>query len=150
MRDLGREEVEEPVELVGVPPHRGRERRRVDVGRLDRPHLHLEATVEPLHPPEDADGVALGEAPVEQLDVVPHATLDPPARVDELDGEVRLAAPRREPPLAGDRVDAVDGPVLDELRDRRHGLSLGPRVGSRAWPTSARFAPSATHSRALR
>ena len=125
MRDLRGEEVEKAVQLLGVAPHRRRELGRVDVGRLDGPHLHLKTAVEPLDPPEDAHGVALGEASVEQLDVVPHTALDPPARVDELDCEVRLTVASRQLALAGNRVDPVDGAILDELRDRRHGLSLG-------------------------
>ena len=125
MRDLGGEEVEEPVELVGVAAERGRQRRRVDVGRLDGAHLHLQPAAEALDPSEDANRVALREAPVEQLDVLPDATLDPAARVDELDREVRLAGPRRETALARDREDAVDRAVLGELRDRGHGASLG-------------------------
>ena len=125
MRDLRGQEVEEPVELVRVPAQRGRQHRGVDVGRLDGAHLHLEPAAEALDPPEHADGVALREATVEQLDVLPDATLDPAAGVDELDREVRLAGARREPALARDREDAVDRAVLGELRDRGHGASLG-------------------------
>ena len=92
MGDLAGEEVEEAVELVGVAAHGRRQLRRIAVRRrLDRAHLHLQPAAEPLHAAEHAHGVALGEAAVEQLDVVPDARLDPPARVDELEREVGRA-----------------------------------------------------------
>ena len=122
--------------------------RRVGVGRLDGTHLHLKPAVEALDPPEDAHGVALGEAPVEQLDVVPDAPLDPPARVDELDREVRLTVARRQLAACGQphRPRRRCGP--------RRAPRSSPRAESRGrlarWPTSARFAPSATHDRARR
>ena len=121
MRQLGGEELEEAVELVGVAPHRGRERGGVGVlDRLDRAHLELEPVAEAVDAAEHADGVALGEAPLEQLDVVPHAGLDPPARVDELEREVGAPGARAQPLLLRDRVDALDDPVVLELRDRAH------------------------------
>ena len=127
VRDLAGEEVEEAVELVGVAAHRRRQLRRVGVRcRLDRPHLHLEPAAEPLDASEHAHGVALGEAAVEQLDVVPDPRLDPPARVDELEREVRSAVLRPAPLLAADGVDALDGAVLGELGDAGHAASLGP------------------------
>ena len=120
MRDLGGEEVEEAVELVRVAPQRRRERGRVAASRrrLERADVELEAVAEALDPAEHPHRVALREARVEQLDVVPDARLDAAARVDELEREVRRAALRAQPPLARDRVDALDDPVLDELRDR--------------------------------
>ena len=93
MRDLGGEELEEAVELVGVAAQRGRERGGIGVGRLDRPHLELQPAVEALHAAEHAHRVALGEPPVEQLDVVPDAPLDPAARVDELDARDTASRP---------------------------------------------------------
>ena len=96
MRDLAGEELEEAVELVGVAAQRGRQRRRIGVRRgLERAHLHLQPAAEPLHAAEHAHGVALRETAVEQLDVVPHARVDPAARVDELEREVRRAVPVR-------------------------------------------------------
>ena len=101
---------------------RRRQLRRVGVlGRLERAHLHLELAAEALDAAEDAHGVALGEARVEQLDVVPDARLDPAARVDELEREVRRAGPRSPPLLPRDREHALDGPVLGELGDGGHG-----------------------------
>ena len=147
MRDLAGEEVEEAVELVGVAAHRRGQPGRVRLRRrLDRPHLHLEPAAEPLDASEHADGVALGEAAVEQLDVVPDPRLDPPARVDELEGEIGGAVLRPAALLAPDGVDALDGAVLGELGDAghavqsraAHGCTLGP------WPTSPRSARSAT------
>jgi len=105
MGDLRGEELEEPVELVRVAAHRRGEVGRVRFGRLDRAHLQLQPSVEALDAREHAHGVALREAPVEELDVVPDATLDPPARVDELEREVRLAVLRRQATLARDRED---------------------------------------------
>ena len=94
MRDLGGEELEEPVELVGIAPQRRHELRRVGVrGCLERTHLHLQAAAEALDPAEHPHGVALREPPIEQLDVVPDARVDPAARVDEL--QRRYAAPFR-------------------------------------------------------
>ena len=148
MRDLGGEELEEAVELVGVAPQRRNERRRIGVrGGLERAHLHLQAAAEALDPAEHAHGVALREAPVEQLDVVPDARVDPAARVDELQCEIRSAVPRPPPVLARHRVHAFDGPVLDQLGDRGHVASLDAWVGSARWPTSPRFVPCATRTR---
>ena len=128
MRDLGGEELEEAVQLVGVAAQRGRQLGRIGVrGGLDGAHLHLEPAAEALHAPEHADGVALLEAAVEQLDVVPDPCLDPAARVDELEREVRRAGPRPAALLARDGVDALDGAVLGELGDRGHAGSLGLR-----------------------
>ena len=125
VRELRGQELEEAVELVGVPAHRRCELGGVGLGRLDRPHLELQAPVEALDAGQHADSVALLEAAVEQLDVVPDAPLDAPARVDELEREVGLAVPRRQAALARDREDTVDRAVLDEVGDRCHGLSLG-------------------------
>ena len=146
--DLAREEVEEAVELVGIAAHRGRQLGGIRVGRgLDGAHLHLEPAAEALHAPEHADGVALGEAAVEQLDVVPDPRLDPPARVDELEREVRRAVLRPPSLLAPDGVDALDGAILGELGDAGHACSLGSPGGTLGpWPTWPRFARSATRS----
>ena len=91
MRELAGEELEEAVQLVRVAAHPRREPGRILLGRLDRADLELQPAVEALDAPEHADGVALREAPVEQLDVVPDPRLDPAARVDELEHEVRSA-----------------------------------------------------------
>ena len=125
-----------------VAPHRRRERRRVDVGRLERPHVELQPVAELLDAAEHAHGVALGEAPVEQLDVVPDARLDAARRVDELEREVRRAGLRAQLALRPHRVDALDDPVLCELGDR-HGSSLRPGPDAEARPSSR---PSAISS----
>ena len=125
MGDLAGEEIEEAVELVGVAAKPGRQLRRIGVrSRLDGPHLHLQPAAEPLHAAEHADCVSLGEAAVEQLDVVPDARVDAAARVDELEREVRGAVLRPPPLLAPDREHALDGPVLGELGDAGHARSL--------------------------
>ncbi len=123
--DLPGEELEEAFELIGVAPERRHQPSRIRVRGLDRPHGELQTTVEPLHASEHTHGVPLAEAAVEKIHVVPHAALDPAARVDELEREVGPPAARREPTLARHREHAVDGAVLDELGDRPHGLSLG-------------------------
>ena len=143
MRDLRHEELEEALELVGVAAHRGRHRRRIDVLRgLERAHFELEPVAEPLDPSEHAHGVALGEARVEELDVVPDPRRDAPARVDELEREIGGAVLRAQPLLLRHRVDALDGAVLLELGDRGHSTESTSRrrsrCGSRPAPPSAR------------
>ena len=130
MGDLGGEELEEALELVGVAAHR----RRSAAGSTpcagsSVPHVELEPVAELLDPAEHAHRVALREARVEQLDVVPHARLDAAARVDELEREVRRAVPRAQPLLARDRVDALDGAVLLELGDGGHAAESRRRGG---------------------
>ncbi len=139
MGDLGGEELEEPVELVRVAAHRRRERGGVFArSGLERADLELEPVAEPLHPPEHVHRVALREPRVEQVDVRPDARLDPAARVDELEREVRSAPARAQPLLAGDGVDALDDPVRSQLGDRAHGASLGGGAAARLgaeWPS---------------
>ena len=55
MRELRGEELEEALELVGVAAHRRRELGGIGLGRLDRPHLELEPSVEALDAAEHAD-----------------------------------------------------------------------------------------------
>jgi hypothetical protein len=132
MRDLGGQEVEEALELVGVAPDRRDQRQRVELGRrLQRADVDLEAVAEPLDPAEHANGVALGKAGVEELDVVPHARLDPAARVDELEREVRCAAARAQPALARHCVRPLDDTLLRQLGDDAHASSLGPATDAR-------------------
>jgi hypothetical protein len=146
MGELRGEELQEALELVGIAPERGRERRGILLGRLDRADVELQPVPELLDAPEHPHGIPLVEAAVEQLDVPPDARLDPAARVDELEREVRRAVLRPPPLLPGDREHAFDDAVRDELGDRRHGRSLGRSpVGTvRPWPTSSRFARCGT------
>src|SRR4051794_40736591 len=131
VRDLGCEELEEAFDLVCVPAQRRRHRRRVDVlRRLERPNVELQAVAEPLDAPQHSYGVAFAEARIEKLDVVPHSCSDPSARVDELEREIRGAVSRAQPLLLRDRVDALDRPVLLELRDRRHWKVITDRMPS--------------------
>ena len=119
--DLGCEELEEAVELVGIAPQGRRERGRVGVlGGLDRPHLHLELPAEALDAAEHPHGVALDEALVEQVDVVPDPGVDAATGVDELECEVRGARPGAPALLPRDCEHAFDGPVFYELGDRGH------------------------------
>ena len=86
MRDLAGEKLEEAVELVCISPQCRNERTGISVGRgLKRAHLQLQPTAEPLHPAEHPHCVTLTETLVEQLDVVPHTRLDPPARIHQLE-----------------------------------------------------------------
>ena len=130
--DLRREELEESLELVGVAAQRRRERGRIGVRGLERAHLELEPVAELLDASEDVHGVALAEARVEQLDVVPHAAGDAAGRVARARAR-GTAAPlaRAQLLLLQHRVDAVDDPVLREVGERRsHELILryGPAV----------------------
>jgi hypothetical protein len=130
--ELAREELEKAVELVGVAAVPGSQRRRSLPGRrLDPADVERVAVAVALDAPEHAHRVTLGEARVEQLHVVPDAALDPPARVDELEREVVCPALRAQPPLARDRVDALDDAVLGQLGDGAHGASLGPKTDGR-------------------
>ena len=131
MRDLGDEELEEARDLVLVAADRRRQRRRVDVGRLERAHVELQPVAELLDAAEHAHRVALAEAAVEQLDVLPDARLDPPGRVDELEREVRRAGLRAQLALRAHGVDGLDDPVLRQLRDR-HAASLPLRPDAEA------------------
>jgi uncharacterized protein (DUF1015 family) len=125
MGELGRHELEETVELVRVPPQPRRQPRGIGVRRLDRPNLELQPVVEALDPAQHANGVSLGEAAVEQLDVVPDPALDAACRVDELEREIGRALSRRPALLARDGVDTLDRPVGSELGDGAHPVSLG-------------------------
>jgi Protein of unknown function (DUF1015) len=128
VRDLAGQKLEEAVQLVGVPAHRGRQLGGVlPLGVLDSTHVELEPVAELVHPAEHANGVALAEARVEQLDVVPDTGLDLPALVDQLESEVVGARLRPPALLSRDRVGALDDAILGEVRDRAHGPSLGPK-----------------------
>jgi hypothetical protein len=132
MDDLGGEELEKAVQLFGVAPHRGREVGRVGLGRgLEGAHVDLEPVAELLDSAEHPHCVALGEAGVEELDVVPDAGVDSPARVDELERKVWRAALRPHSLLARDRVNPFDDPFLGQLCDCAHVASLGPRTDAR-------------------
>ncbi len=130
MRELAREELEEAVELVAVAADRRCELRGVRVVRpLERPHLDLEPVAEALDTAEHADGVALVEAPVQEVDVGPHARVDPAARIDELEREIGRPVLRAQPLLPRDRVDALDDPILGQVGDRVHGAESRVRSG---------------------
>jgi uncharacterized protein (DUF1015 family) len=125
MCDLGGEEVEEAVELVRVAPKRRCERDGIRLGGgFEAPHLELETIAKALDSPEYVDRVAFGEPRVQEIDVVPDPRVDPSARIDELEGEVRCAAARPQPPLARDRVCPLDDPFLGEFRDGAHAASF--------------------------
>ncbi len=117
MGDLAGEELEEPVELLHVAASLRDELARVGLGRLERAHLELQAVAEALHPAEHAHGVSLAEAAVEELDVVPDARLDAPARVDELERQVGAARARAQTLLPRNGEEALDDPVLGQLGD---------------------------------
>ena len=113
MRHLRGQELQEPVQLGRVPPKCRSEIGRIgSLGGLERAHLELKPVAEALHAPEHANRVAFAEAAVQELDVGPDPRLDPPARIDEFERQVRRAALGAPPLLARDRVDALDDPVL--------------------------------------
>src|SRR3954451_24897384 len=122
MRDLSDEELEETLDFVRVAPRLRRQRRGVDVARLDGAHVELEAVAVALAAAEYADGVAFPEPPVEELHVVPDASLDPAGRVHELECEVRRASPGPQPALRLDGEHALDDAILGEVGD--HAPSL--------------------------
>ena len=116
---------------------------RVDLGRLERANVELQAVAELLDAPEHTDRVPLDESSIEQLDVIPDTRLDPARRVDELEREVRGAALRAKLSLGLDGKNTLDDPVCNEVGD--HSASLSVESGSlSACPPSRRFALSAT------
>ena len=137
------EEVEKSLQLGAVPSQRGREGHRVDLGGLERPDVELEPVAELLDPAEHPHRVALGEAAVEELDVVPDPRVDPPARVDQLDREVRRSALRAQPALRLHREHALDDTVGFEVGDHP-AESIGCFGSLRPCPRSTRFPRSAT------
>ena len=120
------------------PPSSSRSRRSagvsvcgIDVRRLERAHVELQPVAELLDAGEHAHRVALCEAAVEQLDVVPHPRLDAAGRVDELEREVRGAGLRAQLALHAHRVDALDDAVLLQLGDRHEAEpTAASRCGS--------------------
>ena len=123
MCDLAGKELKEAVELLGVAPQRGNERAGICVRcRLQRANLQLQPATEPLDATQHPHCVALPEPLVQQLDVVPHARLDPPARIHQLEREIGSAVARPAPLLLGHCEHALHGPVLGELGDAGHAV----------------------------
>jgi Protein of unknown function (DUF1015) len=152
MGDLRGEKLEEAVELLDVTTGFRHQGRRIRLRRLERPHLELQAVTEALDPSEDVHRVPFPEALVEELDVAPDPRIDAPARIDELEREIGAPAAGTKALLAGDRIGALDDPVLCQLRDR-HGAILGPASAASlaAMPLvkpfrALRFAPGAAGS----
>jgi uncharacterized protein (DUF1015 family) len=125
MRDLGGQELEEPVELLHVSPRFGHERGRVGLRGLEGANLQLQAVTEAFHAPEHAHGVAFAETLVEEVHIAPDACVDATARIHELECKIGTPAAGAEPLLAGDGERAFDDPVLGKLRNR-HEPILGP------------------------
>ena len=133
MGQLGAEELEEPVELADVAAQSGRERGGIlALGGLERANLELQPVAIAVDPAENANRVALAEAPVEELDVAPDPRFDSTARVYQLQRQVVRAGSGAPPLLSGDRVHALDHAVLLELGDRAHGPSLGTKTDGTA------------------
>jgi uncharacterized protein (DUF1015 family) len=128
MGDLAGEELEEAIELADIATQGRREQCGVLVGcRLERSHLHLEATAEALDPSEHTDGVTFREAPVEKLDVVPHACFDASARIDQLERQIRGSRASAAALLASDGEHPFHRAILRELADRRHSAESRAR-----------------------
>jgi hypothetical protein len=123
--DLGSEELEETVQFLYVPARLRDERGRIGLGGFERSHLELESVAEALDPAEDMNRVSFVEALVEEVDIAPDPGVDSPARVDELESQIRAAAAGAQALLAGNREGPFDHPVLCQVRDR-HGPILGP------------------------
>ena len=125
VRELGSQELEESVQLVGIATERRRQLGGIlALGRLERADVELESVPVLVNPSQDPHGIALAEPGIEQLDVVPDPRLDLPARVDELQREVVGARLLPPPFLPSDRIRALDDAVLGEVRDRAHRSSL--------------------------
>ena len=82
--------------------------------------------------PEHPHRVALAEARVEQLDVVPDARVDAAARVDELEREVRARRPSSAAAPCRDGVHALDRRGSPPVGDRRHAAESRPSVAGQA------------------
>jgi uncharacterized protein (DUF1015 family) len=135
MRDLACEELQKPVELVRVPTKRGCELSRVRLRRsLERADVDLQSVAKLLDAAEHAYSVSFGEARVQQLDVVPDARVDAPARIHELEREIGRAATRVQAPLPRHRINPLDDPFLREVCDRAHAQILGPKPDARVGP----------------
>jgi hypothetical protein len=128
--DLTGQELEEPLQLVGIAPQRGRKLGGVEILRgLETPNLELEPVTEAVDPPEDAHCIPLGESGVEELDVAPDASLDASAGVDELEREVRRTGASAQALLLRDGVHTLDDPVVLELGNGRHASESRARNG---------------------
>ena len=113
MGHLRSQELQEAVELRRVAAQSRGEIRRIRLlRRLEGTNLELKPVAKALDATEHTNRVAFAEAAVQQLHVGPNPSLDATAWVDELQREVRRAAFRAPPLLAGDRVDALDDPVF--------------------------------------
>ena len=157
MRELRDEEIEEPGELVGVAP---------DVGVSDAGSTSLASSERTSSCSRSRNSrraraphrVALVEASVEQLDVVPHARLDAAGRVDQLEREVRRAGLRAELALRPHRVDPsttrssassaiVTGAVYGRAQMRNPSPSRPSAISSSTAAASSRRQPSAPPGR---
>ena len=111
--DLGREELEEPLERVGVAPRARDELERVAaLDPLEVAHRDLEPPAVGLDLAEHPDRVALVEPGPEQVHVVPDDARDAARPVGQLDRQEGVAVARRAPELALDGERCVDhGPL---------------------------------------
>lgn len=133
------QELEIAVELVEVAPRGWDEGCRIEIGLLQRSNLQLQAIAESLDTTQHPDRVTLLETAVEDLHVAPDACLDAPAGIHELEGEVRGTGSRSKALLPRDGEDALDDPILLELRDRHaHAGSLGRRRDATLAPIVAK------------
>src|ERR1700694_3288862 len=139
MRDLRREELEKPLELIGIAAHRRRE--GLGIGPLcglESSHLELKAVAKPIDAAENTHRVTFGGPAGEEIYVTPHARLHAAAGIDELECEGGSAASRPQPLLLCDRVHALDDAVLLKLGDRGHPSSLGPETDATVAPPCRR------------
>jgi hypothetical protein len=120
MHDLAAEELEEAVELIGIPSERGSELTGIGVGRLQGPDLELKPVAEAFNPSEHAHRVAFVEARVEQVDVLPDARVDASGGIDELECQVRRAPSGAQALLARNGICALDDSVFRQLGEGAH------------------------------
>ena len=128
--DVRGEELDEPLQLVGVAPQGRRERGWIGLRRLERPNLQLQPVAELLYAAEDMHGIALAEPRVEKVDVVPHTPGDAAGRIGELESEIGGPRAGAQLLLLQHRIDPVDDTILGQLCDRAHAtiLRYGPAV----------------------
>ena len=129
MCDLAGEEVEETLQLVGIPAERGRQLGRVGaLGGLDRSHVELKLVAVALHAAEHAHGVALGEPAVQEIDVVPD-----PASMRPLGRRARARDSRRRRACAAAVFapprTSLDDAVFSQVDDSRHGVESRAECG---------------------
>ena len=147
VRDLAGEELEEPVELVGVAAERRGRRRRIGLGGLDERTCTCSRPPKRSTRPSTRTASPSSKRAVEQVDVAPDPRLDRP--LVSTSSSARYGAPflvvSRRFRATAYTPSTVRSSSSSEIVVTRS--SLGPaqaRYARQRWPTSSRSAPSAT------